>query len=181
MGPGVLLCGGLRVIRFCVLGVVFLCFQSAWSEDTPQEGSNPAWVVQFAVAQETPPPNGKIDLAEELEHARATFEKLAEKTAFRRFQFHKQELIEDSISGKHRVQFNEDLFMDFELESRQEEHILHAVWLRKESSPEEKFTQVGGNVKKPYSPGKSLVILGPKVEEGVGVAIIRLETERGKD
>ncbi len=138
-----------------------------------EEKTHPYWSIQFAVASEGE--GEKISIPKEIESARAALEKLSRQSKFRVFNMVKDATLPVSATGLHQVDFNPDLAFSFRLEEKGEKKSLLVTWLKREQGKKEApLTQVGGKVRRPFSPGQSLVVLGPPVKEGVAMAVLRL-------
>ena len=131
-----------------------------------EEKTHPYWSICFAVASQG---EGKeLEIPKEIESAKAALEKLAKQSKFRSFKLVKEATLTVSATSLHQVDFNPDLAFSFHLEEKGEKKSLLVTWLKHEQGKKEApLTQVGGKVRRPFSPGQSLVVLGPPVKEGV--------------
>jgi hypothetical protein len=133
----------------------------------------PQWHIQFALAQEGE--GDQVSIPEELEMVRGVLEKLAKQSKFRSFPPLKEEKVPFEEKKAVEVAFDPDLKVTFQLETKNKKEFLKVAWLKRDPRKPEDFKQVGGTVSNPFLPGKALVILGPKAEQGVALAVLRLE------
>ncbi len=134
----------------------------------------PHWIVSFALGQEGAETEA-VEVPEEIESARGALEKLAEQSKFRRFTLVKTQKLPKDASAPLQIAYDKELAFTFQLESKKGRDFLQAAWLRREPGPEGKFKQLGGKVQRPFQPSKSLVLMGPRVKEGVALAVLRLD------
>ncbi|MCG3195765.1 MAG: hypothetical protein GHCLOJNM_00233 [bacterium] len=142
------------------------------AEEEKIEG--PHWTVSFALGSEGAETE-KVEVPKEIESARGALEKLAEQSKFRRFTLVKTKLLPKDAPEPVQVAFDRELAFTFQLETKKGRDFLQAAWLRREAGPEGKFKQLGGKVQRPFQPSKSLVLMGPRVKEGVALAVLRLD------
>ncbi len=155
----------LLLPAFCLLWISFPA--------CGEEKAATHWSVRFAIASEGV---GKdLVVPKEIESARAALEKLAKKSKFRAFNLVKDATLPVSATASLQVDFNSNLAFSFRLEEKGEKKFLQATWLKRETGKQDvPLTQVGGKVRRPFSPDQSLVVLGPPVKEGVAMAVLRL-------
>lgn len=155
----------ILILALCLL---FISFPSSG-----EEMASSHWSVCFAVASEGA---GKdLVIPKEIESARAALEKFSKQSKFRVFNLVKDATLPVSATGLHQVDFNPELAFSFRLEGKGDKKSLLVTWLKREQGKKEApLTQVGGKVRRPFSPGQSLVVLGPPVKEGVAMAVLRL-------
>lgn len=143
-----------------------------------EEKTHVHWSVRFAIATEG---SGKdLVVPKEIESARAALEKLAKQSKFRVFNLVKDATLPVSATASLQADFNPDLAFSFRLEEKKDKMFLQATWLKREAGKKDApLTQIGGKVRRPFSPDQSLVVLGPPVKEGVAMAVLHLV--RGKE
>lgn len=133
----------------------------------------PQWRIQFALAQEGE--GDQVSIPKELEMVRGVLEKLAKQSKFRSFPPVKGDKVPFEEKKAVEVAFDPNLKVTLQLETKSGKEFLKAAWLKRDPQKTDDFKQVGGTVSNPFLPGKALVILGPKTEQGVALAVLRLE------
>jgi hypothetical protein len=168
--------------------------QNAPAASKPNFNPPHAWWIRIAVASKGEDP--EVVIPKEIEAARGALEKFAERSQYRKFELLKAARVPHSSTAPMQVPAISDLSFSFQLGSEAlsqggaGQHLapsgktvplLKASWIKRMAdSTGVHLIRVGGEVRKPYLPHQSLVLLGPPIPGGIAMAVLSAATESVK-